>query len=85
MMSYEDLTPEQIIHIANLMFVAVLAFAGGMLLRSFFNWKAAKLITFRIEEEVARAIQKEINKPSFSEKIKLWRDKRKQKKNGEGW
>ena len=82
-MSVEELSPEQIIYIANLMFICVLVFGIGMILRSFFMWRSAKIISFRIEEEVAKAIKKEINTPSLSEKIKTWRDKRKQKKDGE--
>jgi len=80
MSGYEELSPDQLITIAYLAFGAVTIFAVSMLLRSIFNYLAAKTIMFRMEQEVARNIAMDLNQQTWVEKIKSWWAARKERK-----
>jgi len=80
MSGYEELSPDQLITITYLLFGAVTIFAVSMLLRSIFNYLAAKTIVFRMEQEVAKSIAKDLNQQTWLEKIHSWWKVRKERK-----
>ena len=80
MPGYEDLTSDQLIFITQMIFFAVSIYAIGHILSSFFNWKASKNIRFRIKQEVAENIAKDLQKKPFIVKIRGWIKRYREKK-----
>ena len=80
MPGYEDLTPDQLMTIAWIVWTCVLMVVIGWTLRAILNYMTARVINFNIEKEVASSIANKITlKKSWLEQIKIWWKNRKQK------
>jgi len=82
MAGYEDLTPDQIIYIVNLVSIVVIVFVIGQIFRTILTLKISKNVK-SLELMIEKKIDAGIKKPSFFETIKLWWEQRKLKKEKE--
>lgn len=82
MPGYEDLTPEQIIYIINLVSIVIIISVTLMFARSLVMLKVSKNIK-RLELMIENTIDEGLHKPSFFETIKLWWTERKNRKKQE--
>ena len=76
MPGYEDLTPDQIIYIANLIVICIFIYCITMLLRTVVTWKISKNVE-HLELMIEKKYDDGIKKPSLFEGLKSWWDKRK--------
>ncbi len=79
MPGYEELTPEQIIYIVNILSATVLISTILLLIRSIVTWKVSKNIK-KLELIIENKIDNGIKKPTAFDYIKSWWNKRKLKK-----
>lgn len=80
MPGYEDLTPNQLMTIAWMVWTSVLLVVIGWTIRAILNYMTARIINFRIEKEVATNITDKIAlKKSWFQQLKIWWSKRKAK------
>lgn len=79
MAGYEDLTPDQIIYIAQLISGVVVFYASVFLLRTILTLKISNNIKC-LELMIEKKIDEGIVKPTLFEHIKNWLNKRKEKK-----
>jgi len=82
MPGYEELTPDQIIYIVNLVSIVVIVFVVGQIFRTILTLKISKNVK-SLELMIEKKIDEGIKKPSFFEAIKLWWAGRKNKKKQE--
>lgn len=81
MPGYEDLTPDQLMTIAWMMYTGLIIIVIGWAIRAFLNLMTARVIQFHIEKEVATNIADRIAlKKSWIQQIKIWWANRKTKK-----
>lgn len=62
MAGYEDLTADQLVMIAQLVTFAIVFLASSHIVTSLIHWRTAKIIQFRMQEEVSKSIAVELNK-----------------------
>ena len=79
MPGYEDLTPDQLIYITQLVSSVVIFYATVVLLRSILTLKISNNVK-SLELMIEKKIDDGIVKPTFFEYLRNWWDKRKEKK-----
>lgn len=83
MPGYEDLTPDQLIYLTNLISIVVMFWSTSYLIRAIFYYLACKNINVKIEDEIVKEVKDKIKKETFFDIIKNWWMKRKKKKEGD--
>ena len=79
MPGYEDLTPDQIIYMFNLVSILILVYCATILIRSIITWKISNNIK-HLELMIEKKYDEGISKPTFFQALRQWWDERKQKK-----
>jgi len=79
MAGYEDLTPDQLIYIANLIGCVIVFYTSVYLLRTILTLKISNNIK-SLELMIEKKIEDGIVKPTFFEHIMNWWNNRKEKK-----
>lgn len=81
MAGYEDLTPEQLMFLSNIVLYCVTVIVIGWIVKAFIQLKTARYIHLRIEKEIVAQVENEIfEKKPFIVKIKEWIEKRKKER-----
>lgn len=82
MPGYEDITPEQFMHMVNFISIAIIVYGSAMLIRSFIFLKISKNLK-HLELMIEQKIEKGSNQPSLFASIRNWWKNRKEKKQKE--
>lgn len=82
MPGYEDLTPDQLIYIVNIVCITMIFYVIALLIRTILTLKISKNVK-SLELMIEKKIDEGIAKPTFFETIKLWWAERKNKKQQE--
>jgi len=79
MAGYEELTPDQLIYIVQLIVIGTISCSVIMLIRSIISLKISKNVK-HLELMIENKISDGIAKPSLFVSLKAWWDRRKEKK-----
>jgi len=79
-MGIEDLTPDQLMTITWLIFIAIMSYIAVHFFQSIIHLKISKNIKLNVKKELVQEVQEKLNKPTAWEQIKLWWSERKMKK-----
>lgn len=79
MPGYEDLSPEQIIFIVELISIVIIVFCITQLIRTVLTLKISKNVK-HLELMIEKKYDDGIKKPGFFESLKVWRVERKKRK-----
>jgi len=79
MPGYEELTPDQLIYIVELVFLMIIIYGVIQLIRTLLTLKISKNVK-KLELMIENKYEDGVKKPSLSESIKTWWSERKAKK-----
>ena len=80
MAGWEELSPDQLVLIFWGLLYMVTIYVASTIIRPLIYLKISNNVKLRVEKELLKEVQEQINKPPFFNKIKLWWSERKERK-----